>query len=171
MAVDADLYRASIARVPFPVAVVTAWTAEGDLVGFTASSVCSLSLAPPSLLISVDHTTRACDVLRKSEEFTVDFLATEHREVARLFATRGADKFSSPHLGTDEHGRPRITNAIVHMLCRVEHRIDSYDHLVITATVTAISDAQGDPLLIADRTFTAPSADHQWPFDRVARQT
>ncbi len=167
---DADLYRASLARVPLPVAVVTARGADGVPVGFTASSVCSLSVSPPSLLVCVDQATRSYGIMRECEEFTVDFLATEHRNLARLFATRGADKFSSPYVVTDEGGRPRIANAIVHLQCRAGHRFDGYDHLVVIGDVTEVAVSEGDPLLIADRAFTAPAL-HRWPFAGSASPT
>lgn len=168
MTVEPDLYRASISRVPLPIAVVTAVTSIGRTVGFTASSVCSLSASPPALLISVDHATRSSGALRESDEFAVDFLSTEHRELARAFATRGHDKFDSPHVTTDDDGHPGIANAIVHMRCRVEHRFDIYDHLVVVGSIAAVAASDGRPLLMANRSFTTPSEDRRWPFDGSA---
>lgn len=164
LTVEADRYRASIARVPLPVAVVTTRATDGRPVGFTASSVTSLSLSPPSLLVCVDHTTRSCDAMRECEEFSVDFLTTEHQGLARLFAKRSADKFDSPDVVPSENGGFRIANSTIHMRCQTERRFDIHDHLVVIGKVVAIAESEGSPLLISNRTFTTASEDQRWPF-------
>lgn len=156
MTVDADRYRSALATVPQPVAVVIARDLQGQPFGFTATAVCSLSLNPPSLMVCVDHRTSSRDAMRTCDEFTVDFLAAEHRELARLFSTRGADRFGSPQVVSDDTGSLRIDQSLVHIGCTARQRFDAYDHLVVVGTVDFLEIRQGEPLLIADREFTVP---------------
>lgn len=156
MTVDADQYRSALSRVAQPVAVIMAQDPLGRPFGFTATAVCSLSLNPPSLMVCVDHRIRSCDTMRTCLEFTVDFLAAGHQELAILFSTRGADKFGDPQVVPDNEGGLRVDQSLVHIRCVVRQRYDAYDHLVVVGTAESLEARQGNPLLVADREFTVP---------------
>ncbi|MFC7511721.1 flavin reductase family protein [Streptomyces thermocarboxydus] len=69
--------------------------ADGTPRGFTATSFCSLSLDPPLILVCLAHTSSSFAAFDGCQDFAVSILSSEHTEVARRFATSGADKF--PH--------------------------------------------------------------------------
>lgn len=156
MNVDADRFRSALSNVPQPVAVLIVRDAQGRPVGFTATAVCSLSIDPPSLIVCVDRLTRCCDAMRICSEFTVDFLAAEHRELARLFSTRGADKFASPQIVADASGSLRVDRSLVHIRCSAGQRYEVFDHLVVVGTAESLDIRHGDPLLVADGEFAVP---------------
>ena len=74
-------FRDAFRHHPTGVAVVTARDDAGAPVGLTASSVASVSLTPPALVLSVSHRTSAAGALRASR---ID------RQARRAFSKRSA---------------------------------------------------------------------------------
>ncbi|MFE0106555.1 flavin reductase family protein [Streptomyces sp. NPDC059009] len=73
----------------FPTGVALLSTGRGDeAVAMTINALMSVSLEPPRILVSVLDHARARPVLERTEEFTVNLLAGEQAELARLFASR-----------------------------------------------------------------------------------
>jgi flavin reductase (DIM6/NTAB) family NADH-FMN oxidoreductase RutF len=78
---------------PAGVAVIT--LAVGDrLVGFTATSVISVSAEPPLLAFSVAGTSSSWSALAVADTVVVNFLSAEQAEVSTRFATSGIDRFA-----------------------------------------------------------------------------
>ena len=81
-------------HLPNGVCVVT--FGQGDArTGVTATSVSSLSVEPPTMLVSVDRASSSYAALARSRAFGVNVLASEHQDVADRFAGRGGDKGST----------------------------------------------------------------------------
>src|SRR3954451_21580842 len=90
----ADTFREAMARLAAGVAVVTARRDAGHPCGLVATSVSSFSAAPPSLLVSVAHTSRCHEALSAGDAFGVHVLAADQEPLARVFAGLGDDKFA-----------------------------------------------------------------------------
>jgi flavin reductase (DIM6/NTAB) family NADH-FMN oxidoreductase RutF len=70
----------------------------GDRTGLTATSVCSLSDAPPRVIACVNRSASAHGLLRKTGVFGINMLCADQVELASLFAgRRGIDRESRFH--------------------------------------------------------------------------
>lgn len=78
---------------PAGVAVVT-FTTGGELHGFTATSVISVSADPPVLTFSIGATSSSWPALAVADTLVVNFLSAAQVEVSARFATRGIDRFA-----------------------------------------------------------------------------
>src|SRR5262245_46923916 len=107
-------FAALMAGFPSGVAVVTAIGPLGELTGMTCSSMCSVSLEPPILLVCLRSGSRTLDAVVKQGAFTVNLLHDGARPVAQRFAAGGDDRFTEttwslprsaagPHLTEDAH--------------------------------------------------------------------
>ena len=67
------------------VAVVTS-ELDGEDVGMTATALCSVSLEPPTLLLSVGHGSRMDEALSSLDTWAVSLLPASARQVATRFA-------------------------------------------------------------------------------------
>ena len=76
------------------VTIVTARTATGDLVGLTASSFNSVSLAPPLVLWSLSHGASSLPVFADGSHYAIHVLAADQKDLAERFATRGIDRWA-----------------------------------------------------------------------------
>ena len=60
----------------------------GERVGLVASSVTSVSMEPPTLLVCINKNASAHDVVMRSGVFAITILAENHAEIARIFNLR-----------------------------------------------------------------------------------
>lgn len=108
---DATIHRigpaAAVAAPPLPsatfadafrchaggVAVVTADAGDGP-VGFTATSVTSISADPPLLAFSISDQSSSSPTVRQAESVVVHLLGSSQLDIAQLCATSGIDRFA-----------------------------------------------------------------------------
>ena len=76
--------RAALRQVPASVAIVTTGRGEAAL-GMTATSVTSVSLAPPALLVCVNRVLRLNAAMRANGRFQISYLRRGQEDIARAF--------------------------------------------------------------------------------------
>ena len=148
-------FRAALARVASGVVVVSARSAE-RFHGLTASSLVSVSVEPPLVLVSLEHETATLSAVRESRRFNVNVLTRGQEFVAERFAGRApavdADWRVIPHrLG--ENGIPLIDGCAAWLECDVSEIHTAGDHDVCIGRVTSALAGSGDPLILWDRSF------------------
>ncbi|MER7893462.1 flavin reductase family protein [Micromonospora sp. NPDC094482] len=165
--VDRDLFRALLRRQATTVTVVTTAARGTDPVclggigapiraGFTATSFTSVSLDPPLVSFCLDVTSSSWPVLDRAEHVAVHLLGAGQRQAARVFATRGIDRFAAyPHWVTGPFGVPLLEGVLARLFCRVVHRVPAGDHTVVIAEPLALGDGgEGDPLVYHQGGYT-----------------
>jgi flavin reductase (DIM6/NTAB) family NADH-FMN oxidoreductase RutF len=86
-------FREAFRAHPAGVAVVTADVGGGP-VGFTATSVASLSIEPPLLVFSVVSSSSSAPAIARAGSVVVHLLDSEHLGLAKLCSTSGVDRFA-----------------------------------------------------------------------------
>ena len=104
---DADGLRRVMALAPSPVAVVTGRDPAGEPVGMTVSSLTSVSLAPPLVLISVAAGSSTWARIAPAGRFAVNLLGAGDEELARRFASR-TERFGGVGYDWSAHGLPLL---------------------------------------------------------------
>ena len=145
-----ELFRDSMASLASGVTVVTARRDDGHPCGLAATSVSSYSAHPPSLLVSVAHTSRCHGALTGAERFGVHILRADETPIAEVFAGRGDDKFAGLDWRWDEDV-PEIGGTIAYLRCRRSANFEPYDHTVLIGDLEGGRIEDGDPLLYARR--------------------
>jgi flavin reductase (NADH) len=109
----ADL-RTLMAAFPTGVSIVTAMARDGTNWGMTCTSLCSVSLDPPVLLICLRCGSPTLQAIGESGLFAVNLLHAQARPTAELFASGAPDRFervgwypreggAGPHLTYSSH--------------------------------------------------------------------
>ena len=148
----ARTFRESMARLAAGVAVVTARRPDGHPCGLVATSVSSFSAEPPSLLVSVAHSSRCHDALTEGDAFGVHILAADQEPLAHVFAGLGDDKFAGVDWSWDD-GVPRIDGALAYVRCRRSALFELYDHSVLVGDVTGGDVRDAEPLVYMARSM------------------
>ncbi|MFD8257218.1 flavin reductase family protein [Streptomyces werraensis] len=135
-----DLLRSVFRRHPAGVAVVTARGRCGP-VGFTATSLASVSAEPPMLSFGVSTGGSSWPAMAETDHVGVHLLGEHQQDVAATFARRGADRFG-PGTAWREgpEGVPVLDGVPAWMVCRVVARVPAGDHRIVVAEVLI-----GDP--------------------------
>ena len=144
-----------MARLPAGVVVVS--TRLGDEYrALTASSLVSISLDPPMVLVGLEHQSQTRAAILETRAFNVSLLTRSQEFIADRLAGRAPAidrRWSSlPHrLGSN--GIPLVEGSAAWLECRVEQTHRAGDHDVFIASVEAAGIGEGDPLILWDRTF------------------
>ena len=145
--VDPTRFRSVMGNFATGVTVVTATGPSGP-VGMTANAVTSLSLDPLLLLVAFDNTARTLQVVRDTERFGVNVLASQQADLARLFASKAPEdaKFAGvPHQVHD--GIPVIDGVLAFVGCRLERLEPGGDHTIGIGAVESAEAGDGRPLI------------------------
>ncbi|OYW35136.1 MAG: oxygenase, partial [Azorhizobium sp. 12-66-6] len=98
---DSRAFRQTLGQFATGVAVVTASTSEGAIVGMTMSSFNSVSLDPPLVLFSVARSAYSLPAMRAAKGFGINILARAQEQISNRFARALEDKWDTVehHLG------------------------------------------------------------------------
>ncbi|MCE0761431.1 flavin reductase family protein [Pseudonocardia kujensis] len=147
---EAD-FRAAMGSVCGPVTVVTA--AEGGAPrGTTVSAFCSLSLRPPLVMVALDLSSRLLAHIRRSQRFGVNLLGRHQVDLARVFATKGDEKFAGVAWRSAQ-GVPRLDGAAGWLACDLDALVPCGDHAIVVGAVTDAHSADAEPLGYVRQSF------------------
>ncbi|PWD51415.1 flavin oxidoreductase [Serinibacter arcticus] len=108
---DTAAFRALVGRHPAGVCVVALTDDGGAPVGFTASSVVSVSSTPPVLAFCVSGRSSSWPALAVARSVAVSFLALDQAALAERFAARGVDRFADGGWSRLPGGEPVVDGA------------------------------------------------------------
>lgn len=140
-------FRALMGAFPSGVAVVTAQGSDGAPHGMTCSSLCSVAVAPPTLLICLRTGSPTLAAVLNHDCFSVNLLHDRARSVAELFASGAPDRFEQVTWRCDEHaaGPHLVHHAHVIADCQVINCTPVGDHMVVYGEVTRVSQQSSEP--------------------------
>jgi flavin reductase (DIM6/NTAB) family NADH-FMN oxidoreductase RutF len=145
-----DLFKDAMSSLASGVAVVTARRPDGNPCGLAATSVASYSAHPPSLLVSVAHSSRCHSALTQSANFGVHILRADEADMAEVFAGKGDDKFGGVDWRWDDEV-PELMGTIAYLRCRRSANFERYDHTILIGDIESGRFQHGEPLLYARR--------------------
>jgi flavin reductase (DIM6/NTAB) family NADH-FMN oxidoreductase RutF/DNA-binding GntR family transcriptional regulator len=143
--VDSREFRDVVGHLASGVTVVTA-TADGRDFGITASSVTSLSLDPPSMLVCLKTGVPTSVAVRESGHYTVNVLGRGQELLAARFAAPQDDKFAGVVTTRGSLGAPLLTDALAHIECRVVEQVESSTHTIYLGEAVRAVARDGEPL-------------------------
>lgn len=161
--IDAERFRDAMRRMASGVSVVTTDGPSGRF-GVTVSSMCSLSLEPPSVLACVHQMSPALRAIVENGVFCANVLAADQSRVSDSFAGRvaelKADKFACAEWDTLETGSPILKDALIAFDCRLTKEVEFGSHRILMGTVLDVAARDGLPLIYADRGYRSVAWHH-----------
>jgi flavin reductase (DIM6/NTAB) family NADH-FMN oxidoreductase RutF len=139
---------------PAGVVVVTVDSGRGPA-GFTATSLTSLSLAPPLVSFGIGATASSWPHVEQARTAVVNFLGADQENLARTFATSGIDRFAEPtRWGRLPQGEPVLAGVTSWLRLDLEQIVPAGDHRVVIGRVQESWTAPGrSPLLFHDGAY------------------
>ncbi|MBY6090468.1 flavin reductase family protein [Maritimibacter alkaliphilus] len=141
----------NVMRAPASSVVVLATGTGQRRAGCTVTAICSLSDAPPSLLVCLNERSSALTAILENGCFSANYLREAHDGIADTFAgrtgLRGNDRFDESWLQS-ENGMPVLTDALASFECDVR-KVTNFGshHIVIGRVLAAQSSSAGTPLI------------------------
>ena len=138
---DAASFRQAMSRLGAAVHVITTQGPAGKT-GFTATAVCSVSDAPPTLLVCLNRKSDSASMLLGNKVFCVNTLAFGEEAIADTFAGRtgikGPDRFAMGGWITLATGSPVLASAVVAFDCRTLEVRSVASHYVFYGAVEQV---------------------------------
>ena len=150
---DPTVFRDLFRRHPAGVAVVALDDDERPI-GFTATSVISVSAEPPVLVFSMSGTSSSWPALSRATSLTVNFLAADHVGILARFATSGVDRFAGIEWRRLPTGEPVLAGVPAWVRGEVLQRTPiGTSFLVAVRAVQAVQCDGRRPLIYHDRSY------------------
>jgi flavin reductase (DIM6/NTAB) family NADH-FMN oxidoreductase RutF len=153
--VPADVFKLAMRRLAAGVTIITTCH-NGHRCGLTATAVCSLSADPPQLLVCVNRSSQAHDVIKRGANLCVNLLARRHKVLAGYFAgqKKGDERFRSGKWTTLKTSAPVLDDALASFDCVVKETVESSTHTIFIGSVVEVRlRAEGHPLLYAGGSY------------------
>jgi flavin reductase (DIM6/NTAB) family NADH-FMN oxidoreductase RutF len=144
---DTARYRQVLGHFPTGVVVVTG-RVDNAPAGLAIGSFTSLSLEPPLVLFCVAKESSSWPPIGESGIFCANVLAEDQEHVARLFSTRGADRFMGLGWHRAPAGSPIIEGILAWIECSVERVEEGGDHWIVIGRVTGLDVLREAPPLV-----------------------
>lgn len=154
--VNPDVFRHAMTCFASGITAVT--TREGEVpAGLIATSVCSLSVEPATLLVCINKTASAHDIILRTKRFAVNLLSATQMAVAQRFTSlRGAERFDPVQWQAGSTGVPTLIDAVVVFECQLVKVHDGFTHSIMVGQIADASvndDSAADCLLWHHRDF------------------
>ncbi|HEX2807699.1 MAG TPA: flavin reductase family protein [Kineosporiaceae bacterium] len=164
--------RRTFRRHPAGVAVVTA-AGSGGPVGFTVTSLVSVSADPPLVSFNIARTSSSWAAVSQARYIGIHLLGAAQEELAARFALSGADRFAAPTVWAPGPRRvPVLDGCVAWIVAAVQQRVPAGDHAIVLARVLHIGgEPDGrEPLLYHDGGFHPLAAPTERRLSRLRRR-
>lgn len=161
--VPADVFKLAMRRLAAGVTIITTCH-DGERCGLTATAVCSLSADPPQLLVCVNRSAHAHDIIKRGANLCVNLLARRHKALAARFAGQkkgvmGEERFRAGKWTTLKTSAPVLDDALASFDCVVRETMESSTHTIFIGQVVDVRlRAEGHPLLYAGGNYAGLQA-------------
>lgn len=133
---------------------------DDEMHGMTCNAFCSVSIAPPTVLVSLVNNTRTALLIDKARAFAVNILSESQSHYSDRFAGRHkdkeADRFEGFEWTTAATGAPIFKETQAYLDCKLTSAFDGGDHtLYVGEVVAAHLDESRSPLLFFHSRYMA----------------
>lgn len=159
--VSADDFLTAMGSFATGVVVVTVRDGRDDI-GTTVTAFASVSLDPPSVLVSVAGEAYLSEVLTRRARWAVTVLSARQLAIAGRFAAAGRPSARLLVAGTPHHRGEHsealvIEDGLTALECETRQRVATGDHIVFIAEVLAVDYVrEASPLIRFNRRYRTP---------------
>ena len=175
-------FRNAMRQLTGGVSVITAGRGR-DISGMTVTSVSSLSVDPPALIVSLNRESSSWPLVKRYGFFGVNILTSDQIDIAERFTgkggLKGADRFAGARWTTRASGVPLLVGALAAIDCEVEDVVERHSHAIVigrvldvavSARTAALAYWQGRYVAIDQDEDAAKLAEVSVPVRHVARK-
>jgi len=135
-------FRNAMRQLTGGVSVITAGRGR-DISGMTVTSVSSLSVDPPALIVSVNRESSSWPLVKRYGFFGVNILTSDQLDIAERFTgkggLKGADRFAGARWTTRASGVPLLVGALAAIDCEVEDIVERHSHAIVIGRVLDVA--------------------------------
>jgi flavin reductase (DIM6/NTAB) family NADH-FMN oxidoreductase RutF len=131
-------FRGAMRHLAGGVSVITVGRGK-DITGMTVTSVSSLSVDPPTLIVSINRESSSWPLIKRYGFFGANILTADQIDIAERFTgkdgLKGADRFARAQWTTRASGVPLLVGALAAIDCQVEDIVERHSHAIVIGRV------------------------------------
>jgi flavin reductase (DIM6/NTAB) family NADH-FMN oxidoreductase RutF len=131
-------FRSAMRQLAGGVSVITVGRGE-DVSGMTVTSVASLAVDPPSLVVSINRGSSSWPLLERYRSFGVNIVKADQLPIAERFdgrnGVKGAARFAGAQWIKLASGVPLLKGALAAIDCEVEDVVERHSHALVIGRV------------------------------------
>ena len=135
-------FRSAMRQLTGGVSVITAGRGR-DISGMTVTSVSSLSVDPPALILSINREASSWPLVKRYGFFGVNILTSDQIDIAERFTgkggLKGAARFAGADWTTRASGVPLLVGALAAIDCEVEDVVERHSHAIVIGRVLDVA--------------------------------
>jgi flavin reductase (DIM6/NTAB) family NADH-FMN oxidoreductase RutF len=136
--ISSEDFRGAMRHLAGGVSVIT--TGRGkEITGMTVTSVTSLSVDPPTLIVSINRDSSSWPLIKRLGFFGVSILTADQIDVAERFTgksgLKGTARFAGCRWFTRASGVPLLDGALATIDCEVEDVVERHSHAIVIGRV------------------------------------
>lgn len=135
---SSDDFRGAMRHLVGAVSVITAGRGN-DITGMTVTSVSSLSIDPPTLVVSVNRASSTWPLVKRYGVFGVNVLTSDQIDIAERFSgnhgLKGRERFAGSAWAARGPSAPLLVGAAAAIDCEVEDVIERHSHAIVIGRV------------------------------------
>lgn len=138
-------------KLVYPVSIISTQVG-GNKFAITVSSVTSVSIEPPSLLVCINRESSFAGAIVDNGLLNINFLNPKQKSIASICSSKekAKERFSNEQWSTDRNGIPYLSQSESVAFCKVSSIVNNQTHLIVIAELQNIIVADQDkpnPLL------------------------
>ena len=145
--IEKQQFRRICGKFASGITIATVLDAGGACHGMTANSFPSVSLAPPLVLVCVDHRARILEHFRIGEHFGINILGAGQKQLSDKFAGSGYDRFEGVDWFPGQTGVPLLPDVLATLECSKVEVVTAGDHDIVIGEVLHANCQDGEPLV------------------------
>ncbi|MGA1761935.1 MAG: flavin reductase family protein [Gammaproteobacteria bacterium] len=128
----------SMRNLAASVSIVSAQSQQKKNFAMTVSSVTSLSVDPPSLLVCVNKEASIHNILKIGSQFAVNILTKDHIEIANVCSSKDKEDQRFHFDNWELDNPPYIQDAQANIFCKVDKVFDYHTHSIVVGSVKSV---------------------------------
>ena len=130
-----DNFRLAMRRYIYSVSIMSNKDDNGNSNAITVSSVTSISMDPPSLLICINKSSRIHDTLQIGSKFCINLLKKDQEELSNICSDEESyeERFNNENWDTKEI--PFLSDAQANIFCKVDKLTSYHTHTIVVGLV------------------------------------
>jgi len=155
--VDLTAFKHAFRRHAAGVAAITTLDADGNPVGFTATSLASLSAVPPLATFNMARSASTWPAMVSSDRVIIHMLGSRNRVVAEKLSGPSQERFIGDHWHVGPFGLPVLNGVTSWMLGRIVERVSVHNSAVVVVQIESGGSGEDDnALLYHERMYRVP---------------
>ena len=136
-----DNFRKAMRSYVYSVSILSNVGENKEYHAITVSSVTSVSIDPPSILVCINKTAGIHDSITMGSKYCINLLTKDHEELSNICSNYEEEKNRFTSDQWDLSDIPFIKNAQANIFCEVDQLIEYHTHTIVIGKVIKSNNA------------------------------